>query len=49
MRSLTIPRSVPGMATKGFLTAAESSGVICFPKLVLITITLNKRSPDYSC
>lgn len=42
MQLLTFPESVPGMATKGFLSAAESSGGVGFCKVMLVTITLNK-------
>lgn len=42
MQLLTFPESVPGMATKGLLSAAESSGGGGFSKLMLVAITLNK-------
>lgn len=41
MQLLTFPESVPGMATKGLLSAAESGGG-GFSKLMLVAITLNK-------
>jgi len=42
MQLLTFAQSVSGMAAKGFLSAAESSGGVGFPKLMLVTVTLNK-------
>lgn len=44
MQLVTFPESVPGMAAKGFLSAAESSGGVGFSKLITITL----RSEDLS-
>lgn len=44
MQLVTFPASVPGMAARGFLSAAESSGGVGFSKLITITL----RSEDLS-
>lgn len=46
---LTFPESVPGMAAKGFLSAAESTGDVGFYTFVLVAIAPNKRETVYSC
>lgn len=43
MQWLILPEPVPGMAAKGFPSAAESSGGVGFFKLMLVTVTLNKK------
>lgn len=46
---LTFAESVPGMAAKGFLSAAESSGDAVFCMFVLVAVALSKRRTVYSC